>query len=440
MSISSAISHNRTNATYRTDSQCWHIGLLRCFFLGLVTQVGLSMQITYAQTRNPTLSPDARVQVIEQGAGPLVVVIATANRAAEFERIAAALALADFQVLLLRSQNAAAQPASALTLDEFAGHVTTIIERANKGPAVIVAESGNTEIARRVALDHPDYVRGLSLAGEVVSEPAAAARANDKVPAAATLYLIGARATNRAAAQQAQSEWGSRLTLVEIADAGQAPLTEQPQRAGDAIVNWLRGSALSANDPQARIGAPEDAALTVEQKRLRQQMLDSLESPAGRRVGALGPRAVLLHDPKLLQGYTAMGDVMATAPLPLRYKELAIIVTARAMDSDYEWAAHERAALNAGVPAAVVAAIKLDRTPAFEHAADRIVYNYANELHRNHKVSDATYKQAWDLVGTNGLINLTTVIGHYVNVAMTLNAHQLALPADAQPLPPRERR
>lgn len=390
----------------------------------------MSMQIDAAPSPQKTLArSDARIEIIEQGSGPLVVMLAGVDRSA-FDRSAATISQGGFRVLLLRSKAGVALNSAELAADAFAA-----IKSANKGAAVIVAEGRNTGAARRVALEHPEYVRGLTLASESAD---ATARSNESVPAAATLYLIGERETNRKAAEQAQAEWGSRLTLIEIAGAGAAPLIEQPQRAAAVIVDWLRGPALSAE--KTRIALPEESTLSAQQKALREQMLESLNSPAGRRVGALGPRAVLLHDPKLLQGYTAMGDVMAAAPVPLRYKELAILVTARAMDSDYEWAAHERAALNAGVPEAVIAAIKFGRAPNFEQAADRIVYDYADELHRVHKVSDATYKQAWDLLGTNGLINLTMVIGHYVNVAMTLNAHQMEKAAGSAPLPPRESR
>ncbi|MGC3979751.1 MAG: carboxymuconolactone decarboxylase family protein [Steroidobacteraceae bacterium] len=372
---------------------------------------------------------DDRLQTSEYGAGSPVLLLALANSPAEFESVAAQIGQAGFHVMLLRKQAKTSVP----TLSESLENSSAVLLRFT-APAVIIAGNSDAEVARQLALRYPEHVRGLVLA----SESAAAVRANEVIPAAATLYIQGKRKPDRLAVERAQMEWGSRLSLIEIADAGAMPLSEQPQRSGEAVVKWLQGPALSSLDAKARIALPDDASLSAQQQALRKQMLESLNSPAGSRVGAVGPRAVLLHDPKLVQGYTAMGDVMATAPVPLRYKELAILVTARAMDSDYEWAAHERAALNAGVPAAVVSAIKVGRVPVFDSAADRIVYNYADELHRNHKLSDTTYQQAWDLLGTNGLLNLTVVIGHYVNVAMTLNAHQLALPANAQPLPPRD--
>lgn len=429
--MSEAARQNSRSASHRsTQASRWRIRLLACCWLAL------SNQASEAQTMNSSRdNSDARMTISRHGAaGPLLVMIATEHRAAASDQAVTAISQAGFQVLLLHKADSTRQRRTtpALTASEVASSVVAAIQRTAQGPAVIVAENRNTDIARQIALEHPEQVRGLILAGEATTT----SRDNPQVPAAATLYLTGDGADRRAA-EQARKEWGSRVTVTEIAGAGQAPFSEQPQRTATAIIAWLRGPALSAGTPGTRITLPEEAMLTDQQKALQQQILGSLNSPEGRRVGAIGPRAVLLHDPKLLQGYTAMGDVMASAPLPLRYKELAILVTARAMDSDYEWAAHERPALAAGVPESAVTAIKYGRTPSFEHPADRIIYAYTDELHRNHKVSDATYRQAWDLLGTNGLVNLTIVIGHYVNVAFTLNAHQLELPAGAQPLPAR---
>lgn len=362
--------------------------------------------------------------LIEQGRGtPLVLVPAAGSPGAALDALAAALVEAQFRVLRPRG------PASAPQLIES-------LKAAKPGPVVLIADGDAGAVARRVALDAPELVRGVVLAGE----PAGDAGVARPTPAAPALYLTAAGNAAAAMLAQAQKDWGTRLTARELPGSA-ASLQSQPREAAPIIVAWLRGPALSATVAGQRIAAPEDESqMSAEQRSMNQGLRDSLNTTEGRRVGVVGPRAVLLHDTRLLKGYLGFGDVMATAPVPLRYKELAILVTARAFDSDYEWFAHEKPALNAGVPPEVVAAIKVGRTPQFTQAADRIVYDYADEIHRTHHVSDATYQKAWDLLGTSGLVNLTMVIGHYMNVATTLNVHRLPLPAGAAGLPPREAR
>lgn len=381
------------------------------------------LQAQAAQTARGVVSSTSGADFIELGSGPLLVLMADEggagrNGSAELS----SLAQAGFHVLQLRV---------AGTTESLVPRVTALIERLGSGPALLVGAGAGASIARRAAADRPDLVRGLVL----VSEPAPAAGSAAAVPPAAILSVVGESQADISAATHLQADAGSRHTLLKV--AGAAPWREQPAATTAVIVEWLKGPSLSSGVASARIAAPPAAQLTAEQRALRQQMQGSLNTPAGQRVGVLGPREVLINDPRLLQGYTSMGDVMATAPVPLRYKEMAILMTARALDSSYEWYAHEKPALNAGVPATVVAAIRRGQTPGFERADDRIVYNYVDQIHRQHRVDDDTYHRAWDLLGTNGLLNLTMVVGHYMNVATTLNVHAFDLPAGVEPLPPR---
>jgi 4-carboxymuconolactone decarboxylase len=376
-----------------------------------------------AQTSRGAMNNTGAAEFIELGSGPLLVLVVDEGGTARNGSTGlSGLAQGGFHVLLLRSSG---------TVESTASRVTALIERLGSGPALLVGEGAGASIVRRAAADRPDLVRGLVL----VSEPALpAGAAAAVVPPAAILSVVGETQSDISVATRLQADAGSRHTLLKV--AGAAPWREQPAATTATIVNWLKGPSLSGS-ASARIAAPPDAQLTAEQRGLRQQMQGSLNTPAGQRVGVLGPREVLINDPRLLQGYTSMGDVMATAPVPLRYKEMAILMTARALDSSYEWYAHEKPALNAGVPATVVAAIRRGQTPTFERADDRIVYNYVDQIHRQHRVDDDTYHRAWDLLGTNGLLNLTMVVGHYMGVATTLNVHAFALPAGVEPLPSR---
>jgi 4-carboxymuconolactone decarboxylase len=62
-------------------------------------------------------------------------------------------------------------------------------------------------------------------------------------------------------------------------------------------------------------------------------------------------------------------------------------------------------------------------------ADDSLVHRYALELNRHKSVSDATYGAALTRFGAQTVVELTALIGYYTMVAMTLNAHEIPLPA-----------
>ena len=57
-------------------------------------------------------------------------------------------------------------------------------------------------------------------------------------------------------------------------------------------------------------------------------------------------------------------------------------------------------------------------------ADEETIYDYAIELVRNKRVSDATYERAKARFGTKGLVDLTGIMGYYTFLAMQLNASQ----------------
>jgi len=183
--------------------------------------------------------------------------------------------------------------------------------------------------------------------------------------------------------------------------------------------------------PRIPLAARE--TLDPEQRRV----YDAIAS--GPRAGVRGPFLALLHQPALADAWQQLGEILRyKTSLSPRLSELAILVTARHMDCQYEWFAHEQHAKKANLPAAVIEAVRAGQRPQFAAADERAVYNYAVALNERHAVSTETYQQALDSFGTIGVVELTALVGYYTMVAMTLNAHELPLPAGAAPpLPPR---
>lgn len=238
---------------------------------------------------------------------------------------------------------------------------------------------------------------------------------------------------------EAQNElkdaFGPRVTIARIPDASHALFPEQPQAVVAAITRWMRGEAMASTQPDVRVAYANPANMNPDQKALYDALVEDGVRVMGPRLNATGPRMLLIHDPDLTRAWSAFGS-FGNRPnmlFPNRYREIAILTTARIWSSQFEWYAHEPPAVAAGISQAVIEDLRHGRRPTFDHPGDEAIYDFATELQRDRAVSDATYRKVWNMLGTVGLLNLTVLIGHYTNVAMTLGASEVALPEGVEP-------
>src|ERR671923_2538516 len=83
-----------------------------------------------------------------------------------------------------------------------------------------------------------------------------------------------------------------------------------------------------------------------------------------------GPGSVMIHVPEAHRWATGLNDYLRNkSSLPKKVQELAMLVTARALDCQHIWNAHAAAARQAGVRDALVDAVR-DRTTLPELAPD----------------------------------------------------------------------
>ena len=119
--------------------------------------------------------------------------------------------------------------------------------------------------------------------------------------------------------------------------------------------------------------------------------------------------------------------------VPGKLRELAIIITARYWTAQYEWTAHRRLAMQAGVSPAIADAIAAGKRPASLDPDESIVYNFCTELLHTKQVSDPTFKAAVDKLGERGVVELTALVGYYNFVSMILNLDRYPMPDGAKP-------
>jgi 4-carboxymuconolactone decarboxylase len=211
---------------------------------------------------------------------------------------------------------------------------------------------------------------------------------------------------------------------------------------------WILGTALLAlvgvTAAQAPTGQrPDPRTIRLRGDRFRPLTYDEM-TPAQRTMiehvlagprGSLdGPFNVQLRSPEmgdLGQQFGAATRFATTVPRKLY--ELAIIVTARHWTAQFEWTAHRRGAVQAGISPAVADAIAQGRRPAALPPDEEVVYNFATELLETKQVSDATFDAAKKLLGERGVVELINVMGWYGTVSMFLNVDRYPLPEGTQP-------
>jgi 4-carboxymuconolactone decarboxylase len=153
--------------------------------------------------------------------------------------------------------------------------------------------------------------------------------------------------------------------------------------------------------------------MTPEQRRVCDEIT------AGPRGRVVGPLKIWLHSPELADRAQKLGAyVRFHSALPAELSELAILVTARLWQADFEWSSHVGPARAAGIP---------------EDARSRAVHAVARELHEARALSDETHALAEGALGRRGLVDLVGVLGYYTLVSMTLKAFDVPSPDGSDP-------
>jgi 4-carboxymuconolactone decarboxylase len=165
---------------------------------------------------------------------------------------------------------------------------------------------------------------------------------------------------------------------------------------------------------------------------------DSLVDPKGGSIrGLRGPGGIHLHSPELARYARGLNRYLRQeAGLGGRVREIAILTTARELDSQFEWAAHEPEALREGVSAEIVDVIRYRKPTAGLAEPEAIVIEFGRELFGNRKVSSTTFARAVNQFGRRKLVDLVALMGNYAATAALLTAFDMQLDADQPPLLP----
>lgn len=185
--------------------------------------------------------------------------------------------------------------------------------------------------------------------------------------------------------------------------------------------------------PDTRFPVLTPETMTDEQR----AVADAIQS-GPRGAGLRGPFNALMRSPQLCDLVQRVGAyVRFSSSIAAPLNELAICMAGRKWGAQYEFYAHRRLGIDAGLNPAILDAVADGRRPGDMSGDESLVYDFVSELLSTGQVSDGTYEAAMDRFGERGIMDLVGAVGYYSLVSMVLNVAQVPLPeGETPPLKP----
>ena len=180
-------------------------------------------------------------------------------------------------------------------------------------------------------------------------------------------------------------------------------LTDEQRAVQHAITSGPRASsapAFSLTDDEGRLHGPFNAMLLAPQVGLAMQELG----------GALRYR-------------TSLTD---------REREIAILQVAVARRSEFEWYAHERVGVRAGLTDDELTDLLRGELPATLTAEETLVHRTVRALLDRRDLDDTEYAAA-ETLGSEKLAEIVMLVGYYDSLALLLGVFRAPLPPDGEP-------
>jgi 4-carboxymuconolactone decarboxylase len=187
-------------------------------------------------------------------------------------------------------------------------------------------------------------------------------------------------------------------------------------------------------ESRSRLPLPKREALDEQGKRVYDSVLDPKRPTLA---GFQGPAGIWLHSPRVGEPFREMNRILRNeVPLAPRLRELAILVTARELDSQFEWTAHEPVALKEGLDPKILDAVKFRRGVSGAPEKEAAIIAFGRELFRDRKVRAETYAEMVRVFGQTAVVNITALMANYAFTAVMLAAFDQQLHEGRKPLLP----
>ncbi len=146
-----------------------------------------------------------------------------------------------------------------------------------------------------------------------------------------------------------------------------------------------------------------------------------------------GPAHVTIYSPRELDLGIPSG---AKSPVGQRNFQLAVLITAREIDQQYEWTAHELAGRRQGLEQSVIDVVKYNRDVAGLSDKDATLITFGRALFREHQVSSDLWANMVSQFGRQRTVQLMMIMGEYFKAGFMMNAVDQHLPPGREALMP----
>ena len=146
-----------------------------------------------------------------------------------------------------------------------------------------------------------------------------------------------------------------------------------------------------------------------------------------------GPTHVTIYSPRERDLGIPTGEKSPVGP---RYFQLAVLITAREIDQQYEWSAHELTGLRQGLEQSVIDVVKYNRDVAELSDKDATLITFGRVLFREHRVGSELWEKMVSHFGRQHTVQIMAIMGEYFRVGFMLNAIDQHLPPGRKALLP----
>lgn len=169
-----------------------------------------------------------------------------------------------------------------------------------------------------------------------------------------------------------------------------------------------------------------------------QKAYDAVVDPNSRlKAELIGPAGIWLNVPELSPHIREINWFLRKHfPLDAKLTELVILATVRESDGENEWAAHEPAALRAGLAKHVIDIVRYRSPIENVDATEAAIIRMARELLGAKNLSSATYAEALKQFGQKTLVMMVLLMANYSQTSIILRAFDQHMRPELTPLLP----
>lgn len=165
-----------------------------------------------------------------------------------------------------------------------------------------------------------------------------------------------------------------------------------------------------------------------------QKAYDAAAAPGRSVAGLQGPAGIQLYSTKTVAHLQGLYNYLRhQAGFGAAVREIAILVVAREMDSQFQWVMHEAVALKEGVSPEIIDIIRYRQNTQALDERDGVVIELGREAYGRHQVTTATFARALAMFGANQLVDLVLLMASAATTSALLTVFDMQLRPGMKP-------